>query len=201
LALELPDFQVNQELISNLFHPNQLLREVAALVIHKKDAELFDSVLERLEPHVQFEMRETLSIMENEEKFLMIEKYNLLKNIGELSDMPESVIIEFAHAFEEKRHDAGTSFPLKQHKDEYALFLMVEGEMMMEGEEGGSVLAETYQLYYSNIFINAGVESINFTQDTVLLAIKDEIIEELLFDHMEIANCVLSCVEQFKRAS
>ena len=200
LALELPDFEVNQELIANLFHPNRLLREVAAIVIYKMNPELYESVSQRLDINIQFELKEALTNVEKEDKLLLIERFNILKNTGELSVMHEEILTEFAVAFRENKFEPGDSIELQHHSKEYALFLIVEGSIEFMGTGIQYLENKVNHLFYSKILVNSGVTQLRFNEKTTLLAIDDYAIETLLFDHAEVANCVLSCVEQFKLA-
>lgn len=201
LALEMSDFGVSQELIANLFHPNRLLREVAAMVIHKMDPELYENVSQRLDEHIQYELKETLTSVEKNDKLLLIERFNILKNVRELSAMNEGILTEFAIAFREVRIEKGTTVDLQSHAKEYALFLIVEGDFQFVSSGIQELEHELNHLYYSRILVNAGIMQIKFTEGSTLLLIDDYTIETLLFDHAEVANCVLSCIEQFKLAS
>lgn len=201
LAMEMPDFEVNQELIANLFHPNQLLREVAAMVIHKMDPELYDNVSQRLDSQVQHELKETLNSVENDDKLLLIEKFRILKSSDELASLREGILIEFARAFEEVKFDSGSSVNLNQQGKNYALFLLVSGNIRLESNDNYMIEDQPFKLFYSNILMNSGISHLKFEEETILLTIDNETIEMLLFDHSEVANCVLNCVEQFKFAS
>ncbi|MBN1952007.1 MAG: hypothetical protein JW801_12465 [Bacteroidales bacterium] len=201
LALILPGLELTQELISNLFHPNRMLREAAALVVHKRDPELFESIMERLDPDVQFELRDALSIVERGSRLLLTEKFNLLKEMERLKYIPEDILINLAELFYEVGFKAGTSLDIGHNCNDFTLFFMVEGSMHFEGPEGEIQPGKLRNLYYVNIFPNAGMNTIHFNENTTILAVKKESIEELLFDHTEIASCVLSCVQQFKKAS
>lgn len=170
------------------------------MVVHKKDPEYFENVMKRLSPEVQFELRDTLSTVEKGDKLLLIEKFNLLRNTDEFIGMPEEILIEVSQAFHEIKFETGGSMDLRNNYKEYTLFILVSGSMQLEGPENTVFSAAINQLHYSNIFINAGVSRVHFTSDSKVLTIDDETIERLLFDHAEIANCVLNCVEQFKLA-
>ncbi len=200
LALEMSEFEVNQELIANLFHPNRLLREVAAMVIHKMDPELYENVSQRLDSHIQYELKDTLLSVENKDKLLLIEKFNILKNTEKLSSMREGILIEFAQAFKEIKFEPGSSIDLSQHMKDYTLFLLVSGTFTLTGSDIQLVEKQENKLFYSNVLVNSGITHLKFDEETILLAIDYYTIETLLFDHMEVANCVLSCVEQFKLA-
>jgi hypothetical protein len=201
LALDMRDFGVSQELIANLFHPNKLLREVAALVIHKMDPELYESVSQRLDEYIQFELKETLNRVEKNDKLLLVERFNILKNLSELSFMNEEILTEFAVAFREVVFEEGTSIDLQYHLKEFALFLVVDGDFRFVGSDIQNMEHRLNHLCYSNILVNAGITHMRFTQRSTLLVIDDYTIENLLFDHAEVANCVLNCIEQFKLAS
>ena len=201
LALEMSDFEVNQELIANLFHPNRLLREVAAMVIHKMDPELYENVSQRLDSQIQFELKETLNSVESNDKLLLIEKFKILKNSAELSSLREGILIELAQSLNEVRFKSGDSVNLDQFAKEYALFLLASGSISLESPDNKKTEDQEFKLFYSSVLVNSGVGHLKFDEETILLTIDSSSIEMLLFDHTEVANCVLSCVEQFKFAS
>jgi ATP:ADP antiporter, AAA family len=201
VALEMPEFEVNQELIANLFHPNRLLREVAALVIHKKDPEIFESVLSRLSDDIQFELKEAIDSFEKGEKLLLVDKFNLLRNTNKMMDLQEWILIELAHALEERKFSKGQSIDITTHAADYSIFIIATGEIQFNEIDQDVNRDEEYKLYYSALLTRAGVRKITFTEDTLMLVLQQETVQLLLNDYFEIASCVLGCVEQFKIAS
>jgi AAA family ATP:ADP antiporter len=201
VALEMPEFEVTQELIANLFHPNRLLREVAAVVIHKIDPQLFENVLDRIAPNIQFELKETVTNFEQGDKLLLVDKFNLLRNTDKFGEMAEWILIELAHALEEKKFRSGQLINLIQHEADYALFIVVGGSIQFEGVPQRIDTAGYYRLFYSTLITNSGISNIQFGEDTLMLSINHETVQKLLHDYFEIASSVLDCVEQFKLAS
>ena len=201
VALEKPDFEVNEELIANMFHPNRLLREVAAMVVYKKDPGLFRNALQRLDEDVQFELRETLTSIEKGDKMLLVEKFNILRNTDKFSDLTENTLIELTQVLQENKIASGQVIDLKTYADDFALFLLINGEIKYENGYTTSCTEEAPELLYSRILINSGITRIEFMKDSTILAIDDHTIETLLFDYTEMASCVLSCIEQVKLAS
>ena len=101
----------------------------------------------------------------------------------------------------EARFKSGDSVDLNQFAKEYALFLLVSGSINLESPEVRKVEDQEFKFYYSNVLVNSGISHLKFDEETILLTIDSNTIEMLLFDHAEVANCVLNCVEQFKFAS
>lgn len=202
VALEMPEFEVNQELIANLFHPNRLLREVAALVIFEKDSALFESVLTRIDDKIQFELKETIAALEKGNKLLLVDKFNLLRNTDRFTGLSEWNLIEIAHDLEERKFTSGQEINLVSHSQEYSLFIIANGAVQFDGMQQNIVTSSgQYRLFYSDMLVNAGVSKVTFSDETVMLSINHEAVQILLYDYFEIANSVLSCVEQFKLAS
>ncbi len=200
LALEMPEFEVSEELIANMFHPNKLLREVAAVVVYKKDESKFKNVLVRLDSDVQFELRATLDEIERGNQLLLIEKFNILRGMDKLSEISEDTIIKLAEMFQEIKINSGQIIDLNTNASNFALFLIISGKIQFENGHVITCTEKTPELLYSNILLNSGITKIEFLDEGSILFIDHKNIEALLFDHTEMANCVLNCVEEFKLA-
>jgi AAA family ATP:ADP antiporter len=200
LSFFMPEIQVSNELISNLFHPNALLREIAATVIYKKDPGLFADVLLRLEPEIKRELNHVIGTIENPEELQLINKFELLRKTNRISHLDEEILIEMARYLVVHRIAAGNNIELKNHSDEFSLFIVVSGKMLVKGIEIDAFLNNKYELFYSKILVNFGAYSMHFPEETIVMSINNEAVENLLFDYTEMANCVLSCVENFKMA-
>jgi len=200
LAMEMPGFEVSDELISNMFHPNKLLREVAAIIVYRKDETLFENAFNRLEPDIQLELKKTISDIEQGNKLLLIEKYNILKNTDKLSGLDEGTLIKLAQTFQEIRFESNQYIDLKNNVDDYSLFIILSGRILFDNGNEMNCTESTYELYYSNLLVNSGIYKVEFIDGGTILSINHDHIETLLFDHSEMANCVLNCVEDFKLA-
>ena len=200
LAMKMEDFQVSQELIANMFHPNRLLREVAAVVVHQIDTDLFQNVMQRLDVNIQHEIIDTLSAISSQDRLLLIDKFNIIRDIEKFVDLSEDLQIAMAQSFMERKFKAGQYIDLKKHAMDYALFIAIDGEWEFNNQQVVRIQNNKYQVFYSNMLVNYGIENITFVRDTTLLCIDDHIIQMLLFDYSEIANCMLSCIEEFKLA-
>jgi AAA family ATP:ADP antiporter len=200
LLLNVPKYQVTNELIANLFHPNPLLREIAATVIYKKDPQLFADVLTRLEPEIKRELNNVIGILDNSEELLLLNKFELLRKTKRVFHLDEEILIEMARYLFVYHFLAGDNFEIKNRSDEFSLFIVVKGKIRINGIEIDTFVNDQYELFYSKILVNFGASSINFPVDSLVVAINNEAVENLLFDYTEMANCVLSCVENFKMA-
>ncbi len=200
LALEIPDFEVNEELVSNMFHPNRLLREVASMIVYKKDGNLFRNVLGRLDSDIQFELMETFTEIEQGNRLLLVEKFNLFRNIDKLSELGEGTLIQLAQLFQEVSMDSGQVIDLSKSLEDYALFIILSGTIKFENGYESSGTEDSPELLYANLLMNSGITKIEFVDGGRILTIDSQAIEMLLFDNAEMANCVLNCVEQFKLA-
>ena len=169
LAMTMQDFEVSQELIANMFHPNRLLREVAAMVTHSINKDLFNNVIQRLDLNIQHEIIDTLSAVGTNEKLLLIDKFNILGDIDKFSDLSEDLLISLAQSFSEKKFMRGQHIDLIKHASEYSLFIAIDGEMEFDDNRRSGSKYDHYEVIYSNILINYGIKNITFTQDTTIL--------------------------------
>jgi hypothetical protein len=200
LTLVLPDLQVTNELIANLFHPNPLLREIAATVIFRKDPELFANAMERLDSETQLELSQAINAIDKPNSMLMMDKFLLLNNTHLLTNLDEEILIEIARFLTVHSFAAGSTLDLQTNKDQFALFIVVSGRLQSNNVTIDSSVNNMKELFYSEILVNFGISTIHFPTDTMLVSIDKNAVESLLFDYSEMANCVLSCVEHFKIA-
>jgi hypothetical protein len=200
LALDLDSFEVNQELIANVFHPNKLLREVAALVVHKKDPDQFENVFSRLDPEIQYQIGETMENLQTEKEMLLVERFNFIRNIDRFAGLPEDILIVIAQSFYEKKYVSGEVIDLKEMSKEMNLLVMITGSAELINNEGSQYELTNTEVYYGELLVSSGIEKISINAQTTFLAMNSDTIDLLLFDYSEIANCLLNCVEQFKLA-
>jgi ATP:ADP antiporter, AAA family len=200
LTLEMPGNEVSDELVANLFHPNRMIREVATAVIFKKNPEKFTSVAERLEQSILFELTDVIHNLTKPDELLLIDKFILLRQTLRIFQLDEEILIDVAQAMQVKKFKSGQEIDLSVHSEDYTLFIIISDNVYFNGIKMGNTIHGKYELYYAKILVNCGVSNISFQQDSTILCLNDESVENLLFDYTEMANCVLSCVEQFKIA-
>lgn len=200
LTLDAPELQVTNELIANLFHPNALLREIAATVIFKKDPELFAGVVERLDSTIQLEISQAINAINKSNSMLMMDKFMLLNDTHLISNLDEEILIEIARYLHVHIFPAGSVLDLVANKDQYALFIVFSGRIHSNNITIDTSYNNMKELFYSEILVNFGISTINFSTETMMVSIDKNAVENLLFDYSEMANCVLSCVEHFKIA-
>jgi ATP:ADP antiporter, AAA family len=200
LTLYMPELQISNELIANIFHPNPLLREIAATVIFKKDPELFANAIERLDSDTQLELSNVINSIGKPTALLMMDKFLILNNTNLLSHLDEEILIEIARYLSVHNFKSGSILDLQTYKDQYALFIVVSGKMQKENVAIETLINNMNELFYSEILVNFGISTIHFPVDTLIVSIDKNAVENLLFDYTEMANCVLSCVEHFKIA-
>lgn len=200
LTMEMSDHDISDELVANLFHPNRLIREVATTVIYKKDPETFRNVAERLDQNILLELTDVIHNLNFPDNLQLIDKFNALRQTIRIFHLDEEILIDIAQLLGARKFKAGQEIDLSIYSDEYALFIILSDEVNFNGIRVDNMIHGKYELYYAKILVNCSVSKINFQQDSTILYLSDESVENLLFDYTEMANCVLSCVEQFKIA-
>ncbi|RLD79759.1 MAG: hypothetical protein DRJ07_11320, partial [Bacteroidetes bacterium] len=116
---------------TNLVHPNQLVREAAAITLFDKDEELFKEQVNRFAPKMPKLKYLSLKIIKDEHKrsFLILEKLRLLKGFDMFKDIPDEQLSEFAKYSKEETINKNDTLTIdKQNKSE--LHIPLAGEIV-----------------------------------------------------------------------
>jgi len=124
---------------TNMVHPNQLVREAAAITLFDKDEELFKEQVTRFAPKLPELKYLSEKIIKDEHKrsFLILEKLRLLKALDIFKEIPPEQLSEFAEYSKEEVIKATKSITINaENKSE--LFIPLAGALT-ESDTGHAV--------------------------------------------------------------
>jgi HEAT repeat protein/MFS family permease len=131
--LENKDVEVSNDLTANLFNPDPLLRETAAIVMHKIDPAVYENCGERLHDEVKVQLDRSIALLQQGTAHLLLDKVRALKQSALMQSLENNSIIELAFLMKEKTIASGTAL-LEQNKTEQAIYFITEGEVVLETE-------------------------------------------------------------------
>ena len=196
LRLKNPD--INQVLISNLFHPSKLIRESAAYVINKIDKNYLETVYPRIEPDIVTELKTSLEHAKNGSLYLIFNRIQFLRKCFKLLNTPEYVLLEFAGYLELNKFDKEKEITIDLNEKIYSLLIVIEGSIEVIAEGYDNITFDKYSLVYTNAIANAVNAKIILRTKTYteFYSLDKEALNMLIFDYLDIRKSVLDCIEE-----
>jgi HEAT repeat protein len=196
LQLKNPD--IDQVLISNLFHPSKLIRESAAYVINKIDKKYLDTVYPRIEPGIVNEIKTSLEHTKNGSLYMMFSRIQFLRKCSKLSDIPEYVLLELARCLELNKFDKEKEITIDQDEKTYSLIIVIEGSLEVIAEGYDNTVFNRLNLIYTSAIANAVCGKIILKARTIteLYSLDKEALNMLIFDYSDIKKSILDCIEE-----
>lgn len=184
---------VPDALISNLQHPNRMIREISARTIRRLDIELFKTLQKRLPIRIQSELKNLGVEMESQtgmpaKKLLIFDKIKRLKEISVFKPIPEKVLVRFAERVEEVR--IKPKEPLfNQGEPGDSMYFIITGSIAVQTPEGkvvaqigkGEMLGEIAALDTNIRTLSAVSEDY-----THMFEISRNLAMDMMTDHLEI---------------
>ena len=190
--------EVIPELMFCLYHPSSLLRETAAYVIEAIEPGYLQSLRSRIDPKLYDQIQDEILRTWEKNELMLINKYQLLKNTDQLGNITEDVIVKLAGEMNVVEFTKDDVLKLSLRQKEFALFFIIEGKMKSNKENVFKVNYPKKRIFYSRLLLSYNESNFTFLQDTKLGVIHQSAIDDLLFDHVDLARCLLTCVEEFK---
>ncbi len=176
---------VSRELIANLFHPNKLIRDTAAVIIQKTNPHVLEEVSSRLESEIYDDIMNSLDRVSRDNNEFILTKYEILKQVWHFNRYPENLLILLADAMEVKFKKKDERINLDDHKEDMGMFFIIRGNAIIEG------LQDDYSVQIGDVFyrelIDVEIDEIVFTKDSEMCTIRQEIIDQLILDYPEIS--------------
>ena len=138
-----------QELVANLFHEDELLRETAAWALYQLDKPLFDKVSPRLHAHVKEQLEEKLdnivaSSNAHPHEELLYNRILFLKKVALFKGVPGDILAEISDIIIPQTLKKGETLDLKKEEAQKRLFIVAKGHLTTQNATGEEVsLAET----------------------------------------------------------
>jgi AAA family ATP:ADP antiporter len=204
----LPDIEITDDIIANLFNPDPVMVQTAGAVIYKLDKDAYHKHTQRLKYSVKKDLDKAIvpPVFKSDEeafhqKLLLIERAILLKQIDSFSAIPGEILIQIASAFDEIKVGADVAVIEKGDSGNSPVYIVLNGELKVHDEaELISKVGEKEIIGHKHIIgIDLNKYSVTSTKETILLMISKEELYDKVSRHIEMVDGILTIVNEEKR--
>ncbi len=125
--LKLNNPQPGQEVIASIFHPNQLIMETAAYVVHALQPDQLISVYDRISRERANDIKLSLSKINDGLPYLLLDRIQFIKNCEMLRNISEDILLEISRALVVHQMKAHEEFLIKREDVHFAFMIIIDG--------------------------------------------------------------------------
>jgi hypothetical protein len=195
-ALQLTQNFPVQEITASIFHPNQLVRESAAYVLHIMDPDKLESVYPRLDPLHTAGIKTALSCHDKDVPYLLLDRINFIKNSPKMQNISHDVLYELAKSLEIHFLNADIEFLIKREDVHYAFMIIMDGQAQINNSSGKVFTFAKNDIIYSDIYVEDNTFSLKALTNLRFYGLEQEVLNSLLFDHIDFRNAVYEMIEE-----
>jgi hypothetical protein len=195
--------EVSNDLIANLFNPDPILRETAALVIYEMDHSAYHYHVKRLKPSIKKDLDRAILppvyLQEGEEyhqELRYIERLLQFKNMVEFEEIPGEVICYLVESVEEIRVPAGTALIKKGDPGNTPIYIILKGKIEMTDAAGEKKTLGRNSLFGDSRLLESEQYDIeaHCIEDCTMLLIRKEELFNLMSMHIDIADIFIKII-------
>ncbi|HEX2395096.1 MAG TPA: HEAT repeat domain-containing protein, partial [Bacteroidales bacterium] len=193
--LKLHKVEANQELIACVFHPNQLIRETAAYVLHVTQPELLESVYSRLSSDRVIELKSAMSHLKDGIPYLLLDRIRFIKSCEPLRNISEDVLLEISRALVVHHMKPNEEFLVKREDVHFAFMIIIDGKAQINISSGKVFTFGKNDIIYSDILVEDCTYSFKALTDLRFYSLEQEVFNSLMFDYIDFRDTVLEIIE------
>ncbi|WP_157558821.1 cyclic nucleotide-binding domain-containing protein [Microscilla marina] len=174
----LENLDEKQELVANLFHKDNLLRETAAWALYQLDKPLFDRVSPRLHVDIKEQLEEKLGkivLQENTDiaEELLYNRVLFLKKVALFNGVPGDILAEISDIIQPQSLPKGEKLILNNEEAQKCLFILAKGNLHTHNAEGKEVNLNEAATFGSLLMMDASktYDEAIASEDSLLYAI------------------------------
>jgi signal-transduction protein with cAMP-binding, CBS, and nucleotidyltransferase domain len=164
-------------------------------VIHKLQPDSLENIFPRLNAQVVSETRLTLSNSDNGFAYLLLHRVKFLRECSGFDGLSKEVLVEIAKELDLNSLNTGDEFLIKRNDVHYAFMIIFEGKAEIKISEEKATTFAKKDIIYSDILIEDNTYSLKALTDLKFYSLDQELLNALMFDHIEFRNAVLGLVE------
>ena len=184
------------DLVASLFHPELMIREVAAMRLVARDRRAWETHRKRL----PFDVREALEQVvgtaeaEGEEASSIFGRTRLLRRVQSLAVLPPEALIVLAESSEVRSLPADQRIP-SPRDPQHAFFVSVAAEIVLRGQDSGSIQLPPFTVFT----FEPGATPVETVADTLLIRIEPTSVFELAAEEPELIPGLVRAAEELAR--
>jgi hypothetical protein len=193
---KLRKIEAGQEVVACIFHPNQLIRETAAFIMHQLNPGEIESVYSRL-PHERVsELKSTLSHLNDGIPYLLIDRIRFIKQCRSLRNISEDILLEISRALMVHHMKPNEEFLIKREDVHFAFMIVFEGTAQINISSGKVYTFGKNDIIYSDILVEDCTYSFKALTNLRFYSLEQEVLNSLMFDFIDFRDTVLEIVEE-----
>lgn len=187
-----PDFEINDTLIAQLFNPHKILNEAACSYIHKNAPELLQSITPRMDESILAGIEKSIMQSTSLRHHLLSSKVNYLKSYTVFSDLPGKQLVALAELIEDIELSKDTQYNIST-QEPLAFCIVRLGKIAIDSSNGESLI-EISKFKSFNFYSIKQIQeySLKAIEDSYIYTIKQDALNELIFDNKVINDILLN---------
>ncbi len=185
----LEEVAVSDDLVAQVFNPDDLLGELASLQLEKLDSQMFEEVLDRLPLDRKARLREVLRSLSEGQASLIWDKLKFIKDNSLFAGLSSVLQYRIAGQMTLTQLRGGEEMPISGRTGGTGLVLVRSGDLVpvLNKKEIGKLASQ--DLFGILPFMIAEKDALNVTarEDSMLFAMTQESLDELIFDYEDMA--------------
>jgi len=188
----LQDIQVSNDLIAQIFNPDQLLSQLAAWKVFRMDKNIYDSVTDRLDNERKELLNQQMELISKDDLELIINKVFYLKKIQHLSHLSGTELLPLARLLENKSLQEKQLIALNSNQDEKVIAFIVTGNLSLLWKNKDISTMTEYDIagVMPYLFDESDKFELRADSKAMILKIREELFGELMFDQDRLALAV-----------
>jgi AAA family ATP:ADP antiporter len=191
---------VDDILISCLFHPNKLIRETSAFTINEINPQMLTEIYPRLEPSYVSDIIASLENIKSGNDILLLEKIEFLKKCYGFRKISEDILFELAMCLKFRRISENENLVAGGNEHEFSLVFVYNGEVEVNYTKSGSSVHTAYEIIYFDPLLaeNQNQLKIKALKDSVIFSVSKDVLHTLIFDYTELRGIVLELIDKMR---
>ena len=183
------NLELTDDLIAQIFNPDDMLCELASLQVEKLNKELFGKVLDRLPAEKKSHLRKIITARSEQQEVLIWDKVGFVKQNPLFEGLPTILQYEVALRMERSDLKEGQDICISGNTDDSGFALVRDGNVsvMLNNKEIGQLSSDDLTGILPFMITEKDSLQIKAIGDSILYVMSQESLDELIFDYEEMA--------------
>ncbi|UXX79322.1 cyclic nucleotide-binding domain-containing protein [Reichenbachiella carrageenanivorans] len=197
--------KVTNDLIANLFNPDETMVQTAAAVLYKLDSDQYQYHTKRLKSTTKKKLDKAIvpAVFKNKDekyhqKLLVIERAVLLKQIPSFMDIPGVILLDLAKRFDEIMVEPNVTIMEQGDSGDAPIYIVISGQLTMTFENGDVKKLEERNIVGHKLLLSSDVCTYSLVTDTecLLLTIEKGELYDAVSKNIEMVDGILTIINE-----
>jgi len=197
---QLEDVTSSQDLLAQMFNPDPMLSELAAWKIYRLDQSQYNSVSRRLDPGIKNRLDQLMNDLSREKGELIINRIFYLHDFGYFKGLSGNLLIDLARMLERDVIPSGEEFIMKADGMVEKVVIVEKGKsVLLMNKKEMTKLTDDQLVGLLPIYSSKNDQFvIKAEENTFIFWMSREQLNELMYDHHELAMAVYKWMNEWK---